>query len=339
QPLFDLERWAGYRQGSLSAESGELRLQLERQRLMLETARAFLDTLTAQAALVAARAREAAASKLASRAQASFRVGVAAMPERLDAEARLDLARADSLSAENDLNQTRARLISLIGRPAGVLGPMLISDVPAAPSPARAELWEAEAEAHALAVRLAVVQFGMARQGKRKSVGKALPKIEAFGEVGRDRSSDTALGGATVRDQAVGVQLRMPLYAGGGISAQIRKSEKEALQAEFALKDDIRLARLAARQAYLAQGSAAAQLAAMRKAVVSARQAALATHRGYDVGLRSLTEVLDADERSFAAERNRAAAGAQYAFAILQLQASVGALTDRPLPAGLGEPQ
>jgi outer membrane protein len=336
--MFDLERWAGYRQGELSAESGELRLRLERQRLMLETARAFLDATTAQAALSAARAREEAAEKLAVQLEASFRVGTAAMPEKLDAEARRDLARADRLRAANDLDQARATLASLTGRSVDELMSPQLSKTPVDLSPVQLAKWEDQAAGKAIAVQLAEVQFGVAKQGKDKALGGALPKVEAFGEISRDRSSDTSVrSGATVRDQAIGVQVKMPLYAGGGTTAQMRKSEKEALQAEFALADDMRLARLTARQAFLARQSAASQVAAMRQATISARKAAESVHSGYKVGLRSITEVLDADERSFIAERNLAIAGAQYVFAFLQLRASIGELTDRPLPTVYGE--
>jgi len=70
--------------------------------------------------------------------------------------------------------------------------------------------------------------------------------------------------------------------------------------------------------------------------VVSAGKAAQAAHRGHEVGLRSITEVLDADERSFAAERDLAAAAAQLVFAELQLRASIGELAGKPVPAVFG---
>lgn len=338
QSLFDLERWAGYRQGQLSADAGELKLQMERQRLMLEVSQAFLDTVTAQSALASAKAREAAAAKLAIQAETSFRVGIAAKPEQLDAESRRDLARADRLQAENNLNQARARLASLIGEPIGKLALPQLSDTPADPSPDQPGYWENQAAEHALAVKLAEIQFGIAKEDKQKSLGGALPKVQAFAEINRDRATDSMLNsGRTGRDQAVGVQVKVPLYAGGGITAQMRKSEKQAVQAEFALADDVRLARLTARQAFLAMQAARAQMAAMQQATLSTRQDALATHTGYRVGLRSITDVLDADERTFTAETNLAVARSQYIFAILQLKASIGALTGKPLPSVFGE--
>lgn len=337
QSLFDLERWAGYRQGELSAETGELKLRLERQRLMLEAAQATLDVATAQAALVAARAREEAAARLAAQAEASFRVGVAAKTDRLDAEARHDLARADRLKAENDLDQAKATLASLIAQPVDAVAPLPLADNLSDPQPDNPEAWENRAAHEALPVRLADLQFNVAEEGETKALGGALPKVEAFAEFNRDHSGDTQLGSpATVRDRSVGVQVKMPLYAGGGTSAQMRKSEKERLQAEFSLQDDVRLARLTARQAFLALQAASAQVRAMQKASVSAAQAAEAAHLGHEVGLRTVTEVLDADERKFTADKNLAAAKSQYIFASLQLRASVGDLTGKPLPAEFG---
>jgi len=337
QPLFDLERWAGYRQGELSAEAGELKLQLERQRLILEAAQAALDVATAQAALIAATAREEAADKLAVQANAAFRVGVSAVTDRLDAETRRDLARSDRLTAENDLDHARATLASLTSQTIDTVELPPFAEHPARPEPDSPEYWEEKAADLALPVRLAQLQFGVAKEEQRKALGGALPKVEAFAEFSRDRSGDTMLdSGATVRDQAVGVQLRVPLYSGGGTWAQMRKSDKKALQAEFSLQDDMRLARLTARQSLLAVDAAAAQMTAMQQASASAAQAAKAAHLGHEVGMRTLTEVLDADERKFTADRNLAAARAQYLFANLQLRASIGTLADHPWPESFG---
>jgi len=338
QPLIDLQRWAGYRQGELSAEAGALKLELEQQRLMLETARALLGVATAQASLEAAQAREDAAAKLATQAGAAYRVGTAARTDLLDAEARHDQAKAERLAARNDLDQARALLTSLTGMPVDMVAAPKISNDPGLPLPAGVSHWEQLASEKAIAVKLAAVQFDVAKQEEKRALGGALPKVEAFAEVSRDRAGDSMFGtGTTLRDRSVGIQFRMPLYAGGGTRAQMRKSKNQSVQAEFALEDDMRLARLTARQAYLSLQSAAAQVRATGKARASAEQAAKAAHLGHKVGLRSVSEVLDADERKFAADRNLAVARAQYVFATLQLRASIGELAGEPLPTFLGE--
>jgi len=339
QPLFDLERWAGYREGELSAMAGEMQLRLERQRLILETAQAYLETATAQAALFAAKAKEEAARSLSERAQAMFEAGVAAVNERLDADARRDLARAERFSAESDLDQARSRLASLTGVEVERVGlPAIPGDV-SLPEPARPDTWESRAMEDAISVRLARLQFQVAEAEELRNWGSSVPKVEAFAGVEGSRATTGELGiGSRTLDQSIGVQASLPLFAGGGDLARIRKSKKASLQAEFALQDDIRLARLTARQAFLEYSAAISRLKAMRQAVVSAKEASEAARAGHEVGLRTMTDVLDADERRFEAEKRLVEAEAQLVFAVLQLRASVGMLDSQPLPREFRNP-
>ncbi len=336
QPLFDLERWAGYRQGEISAEAGEMRLRLERQRLMLETAQTYLEAVTAQSALRAARAREEAAERLALQAEAVFAAGVSAFNERLDADARRDLARAERLVAENSLDQATERLASLTGNMAVKVSPPIISSGLSVSLPDNSESWELRAAEEALSVRLARLQFRTAEEEETRAWGSGMPKVEAFASLEGNQATSGQLGGTQSRNQAVGVQLAVPLFAGGGDRARLKKSQKAALQTEFALQDDIRLARLTARQAFLGYSASILQLHAMQKAIVSVTEAADAARMGHEVGLRTMTEVLDADERRFQAERNLAEAEAQLIFAELQLKSSVGVLDREPLPEVFG---
>ncbi|MCF7821388.1 MAG: TolC family protein [Mariprofundaceae bacterium] len=343
QPLFDLERWAGYRQGEVSAEAGEMRLRLERQRLILETVQTYLEVVTAQSALRAARAKEEAAERLALQAEAVFEAGVSAFNERLDADSRRDLARAERLLAENNLDQATERLDSLTGVMAAKVSPPAIFSELSASLPEQSEVWELRAAEEALSVRLARLQFRTAEEEETKAWGSGMPKVEGFASIQGNRATSGQLGtGTRARDEAVGVQVTLPLFSGGGDWAQLRKSKKAALQTAFALQDDIRLARLTARQAFLGYSASILQLHAMQKAIVSVKEAADAARMGHEVGLRTMTEVLDADERRFEAEKNLAEAEAQLVFAELQLKSSVGVLDTEPLPevfgAGLKSP-
>jgi len=336
QPLFDLERWAGYRQGAISAETGEMRLRLERQRLILETAQAYLEAITADSALRAARAKEDAAERLAAQAQALFESGVAAVNDRLDADARRDLAMAERLNAENALDQALSTLASLTGSDS-----LQVAEASIAPSIAppdtKPAVWEQQASVNALSVRLARLQFRSAEEDALKAVGSSLPKVEAFASLQGSRATSGQLGmGSRTRDRAIGVQVSVPLFAGGGDLAQVRKSKRAALQAQFSLEDDIRLAKLTARQSYQGYVAAISQLYAMRKAVASAKEASNAARMGHEVGLRTMTEVLDADERYYEAEKNLAGAEAQFVFAELQLKSSVGSLDSEPIPEVFG---
>lgn len=335
QPLFDLSRWAGYRQGELSAQSGELKLRLERQKLMLETALTALEVATAREALDAAEAQERAAAKAAAEAAAAYRAGTRGKTEKLEAESRRDLAAAARLAAGNRLLRAEAALASMTGTADTAVVMPAIADHPAAYGVS--DSWQQQAQERSVPVLLSQKRLEMAEQQAERSLGTALPKVEAFAEVGRDRQGDTMLNSpATVNSNAVGVQVRVPLYAGGGTTAQMRKDESSRLAAGYALADDVRLARLSAQQAWLALSDAAVRITAMRQAVLSARQASDAIGVGYRAGLRNIGELLDADERLHRAEADLATARAQLVAASLQLKASAGRLDGEPLPAIYG---
>ncbi|HKI61758.1 MAG TPA: TolC family protein [Mariprofundaceae bacterium] len=337
QPLFDLERWAGYRQGMISAESGEMKLRMERQRVMLETAQAALDMLASYSAVQAATAREQAAEQLAVQSRATFEAGVSPVNERLDAESRRDLVRAERIQAENNYEQAREKLASLTGAMVdGVQLPVIAGELQL-PQPATPDAWGEWAVSHALPARLSRLQWQSAEQENTKAWGSNLPKVEAYAQLQGNRATSGQLGGTRSRSDSLGVQVSMPVFSSGGGVATIRKGQKAVLQAEFSMQDDIRLARLSARQAFRAYVAALAELKAMRQAIITAREAAEAARMGREVGLRTVSEVLDADERRFTAEKDLAAAQAKLVFAELQLTASIGELDSRQLPVIYGK--
>lgn len=332
QPLFRLDRWAALAQGKLSAEMGELSLSLARQGLLLEVASAYADVLVAQAALAAAQAQEEAVRHLRDQAQAAFAVGTATVNDALEAQSRLDRVRSDRIRVENDLATARARLSSLIGEEAEELvgfGAHFAAEVL---QPDDAAHWGRLGAGEALAVKLGEKKLAVAKQEVRRVFGVALPSVDAVAGLEREKNTNNIFGtGSTVRTESIGVQLEVPLYAGGGTRAQIRKARKLQVRAEYDLAEERRKAELAARQAFLNVRAAAAQVKALKQARLSAAKAQEAARLGYDVGLRTIVERLDAEDRLAASRRDLARAKAAYLVARLNLAATIGKLDESEL--------
>jgi len=336
QPLFDLSRWASYQQGAVSEEIGEMRLRVEKQKLMLEAAQAYLDVVLTESSLRATQAKKGAATRLAAQAQAMFKSGMSAVNERLDAEAKLDLVSAEEISAENEWNQAKARFESLTGTRSSHVEMPYIPEKLTAPDMSQEDAWIERAEDGALPVLLARLQFNAAVEAESKSWADGLPKVEVFTELSGSRSTSGQLGATKTQNQTLGIQLNMPLFSGFGTWAQYRKSKKSIIRAEFSLQDDVRLARLTAQQSFLAYTAALKRLKAMRKAVQSAKETAKGARMGVQVGLRTILDVLDADERRFDAEKRLTEAEGQLVFAELQLSSSIGMLDAVQIPLLFG---
>jgi len=328
QPLFDVEKWATYQQGKISASTGEVKLAMQRQQTILKASAAWLNVMRAQAAFSAAQASEQAMSKLAMQAKAAFEVGTASVNHSLSANSRRDLIKAARIRADQVLAQAEAQLHSLVGEKMIVSLKLHQGMMPLHANPDNLEIWEQRAEATALGVQLSGQAVAMADAGHLKSVGGAMPTLQLVADLDRNKSSDGPFGGSTVKTVSIGIELSMPLYAGGATWAKQRKSTHEKIQAEFNMAEAKRTARLVARQSLLGLRTTAAEVKALDAALSSAKTEEKAAHAGFEVGVRSITDVLDAEERLAVAKQRFADVVARHAMVYLELLASADKLDE-----------
>ena len=160
------------------------------------------------------------------------------------------------------------------------------------------------------------------------------------------------------RDISGGVQVKIPLYAGGGLVAQERASVASLEQRESQLEAARRGAAQQVRDLYLALQSSMEQADALQAAVRSSQLALEANHEGYRAGVRVNIDVLNAQQQLFQARQNLASTRYAVLLNQLRLKAAIGALDDAdiaavdgylkapagsstataPVPAGNGQP-
>lgn len=327
QPLFDVAKWASYQQGKISAATGALKLAMQRQQTILQAAAAWLSVMRAQAAFAAAQASEQAMKRLAIQAKVSFDVGTVAINDALAARSRRDLAKAKRIRARQLLDQAKAELYSLVGKQIVVSVDLHHGLQPLHANPDDLNAWQQQAERAALTVRLRDQAIAMADAAHLQAIGSATPKLQLVATWGREKNSDGIFGRSADKDTSIGIEFSMPLYAGGSSWAKQRKSSKEKVQAEFEREEAKRSARLAALQSLLGLRTTAAEVAALDVALSSAETETKAAQASFDVGVRTITEALDAEERLAVARQNYADAVARHAMAYLQLLASADKLT------------
>jgi len=327
QPLFRLDRWAVFAQGKLASEIGELKLSLERQVLLLAVAGAYVDVLVAREDMAAIEAQEKAVSHLREQANAAFDVGTATVNDALEAESRLDLVRADRIQVENALDTARENFESLTGATTENLFLFAQDTSLESPEPKQRDYWRNAGMHQALSGLLAEKKMEVAKQEVSKSFGLALPGVDLVVGLSREKVTNNLFDtGSTVKTEQLGLQLEVPLYAGGATMAQLRKARKLQVKAEYELRDARREAGLTATRAYLRVKATASRVRAMKRGLISANKAKEAAHAGYDVGLRTIVELLDAEDRAAKARRDLVHIKAEYLLSRLQLDSSVGKL-------------
>lgn len=175
QPLFDLEKWSAFRQGKISAATGELQLAVQRQQTMLQAAAAWLDVMRTKSAFEAARAGEQAMERLAMQAEASFEAGLSAVNDSLAAGSRHALAKARRIQAGQMLAQAEAELHSLAGRVVTAPADLRRGISPLTAEPDALEVWEQRAENNAFEVLLGDQGVAMADAGKMRPLARPCP--------------------------------------------------------------------------------------------------------------------------------------------------------------------
>jgi outer membrane protein len=139
------------------------------------------------------------------------------------------------------------------------------------------------------------------------------------------------LGDARQDELLVGVELQIPLYAGGRIGTERAESAARFTSAQNNLLLQNRLASQQSRIAYLDVVSGISQVTALKQALASSNLALEATQAGFEVGTRTSVDVLISLRETYRTQRDYAGSRYQYLLNKLRLKQAAGILTEDDL--------
>ncbi|MDK3024930.1 TolC family outer membrane protein [Cupriavidus taiwanensis] len=330
QPLFRWDRWETYKQGELAALAGEVSFHQAELDLITRSAQAYFDVLAAQDNLYLARAQKKAIAEQLEQAKRNFEVGTATIVDANDAQARFDLATSTEIAAQSDLEIKRATLQQITGKPVDeLMGLRPEAPIPG-PQPPDVNAWAAQAETSNLQVNLASYNLETAQRETNKAKAGHLPSVDLVASYGFNNQTGSATQAISTHYNAsqIGVQLTLPIFAGGQIQSRVRETlalaDKAASDLEFAR----RTAAQTARQTYSGVSNGLAQVKALEAAERSATSAVESNQLGYDVGVRINIDVLNAEAQLFSTRRDLARARYDTIMNGLRLKASTGVLQE-----------
>ncbi|WP_245591288.1 TolC family outer membrane protein [Derxia gummosa] len=337
QPLFRWQNYVGWQQAKLAVAASEATLLQAQQDLRLRLTRAYLDVLAAEDTVAFVRAKKAAIAEQLASAKRNFEVGTATITDTNEAQARYDLAIAEELGAENDVATRRTALLQVSGRLPGELVPLRAPVTLAAPDPASIDDWVAAAEADNPQVQAAGINAEIAMREIERARAGHLPTVDVVASRNYQSNIQTyAISGipnTSLRTDSIGLQLSVPLFAGGGTQARVRETVSLDEQARQNTENARRQAAQTARQTYLGVTTGLAQVRALETAEKSSQSALDSNLLGYKVGVRVNIDVLNAQQQLFSTRRDLAKARYDAIYTGLQLKAAAGRLGDDELVA------
>jgi outer membrane protein len=329
QPLFRWQNWVSYDQSKLQVAQAEVNFTQARQDLILRVAQAYFDAIYAGENLKAVEANKLAIGQQLESAKKNFEVGTATITDTHEAQARYDLAQAQEIAAQSDLEVKQRTLQSIIGKEPGPLAPTRKDAQLAQPQPNDMNQWVAAAEKDSLTVQVQQANADIAAREVDKQRAGHYPTLDLVANVGTSKSYGSTTFGLLDTDyQNVGLQINIPLFLGGQVVSRQREAAANRGAALSALEATRRGAALSARQYYLGVSNGLAQVRALKAALISSQSALESNKLGYEVGVRINIDVLNAENQVYVTRRDLAKATLDTLMAQLRLKAAVGSLGD-----------
>lgn len=336
QSLINLAAWYDYQGAKASDQAQLLNFQAQEQELILRVATAYFEVLRTIDILETREQEEEAAERQFEQASQREEVGLVAITEVYEAQAAYDLARNNTILAEDALDSAYEALEAITGQPHPNLEG-LSAEFPIEPIEGEMAMWTEEALNNNLS--LLAAEFGVEA---RQEVARArrsdhLPTVSLQGGYNHSESASEfgseggQRAGGAFEGTSVSLSVSIPLYSGHAVSARREAAEYDVVAQQEQRNLIRRQTRQDIRNAYRRVNTDAMVVDQRQQAIRSARSALEATEAGYEVGTRNIVDVVQARQQLFRALRDYAEARYNYVLDTLTLQQITGMLTPQDI--------
>lgn len=330
--LYDHSRWLGLDQAELTAEQSDATYAAAVQQLIVRTVTAYLDVLRAQDNLDFVQAEKRAIERQLEQTKQRFEVGLTAITDVHEAQANYDNTVAQEIVAENNIELAREALRVITGKyhdRLDVLDTQRFAASP--PSPKAVTEWLDIAEESNLTLLAQRLAMDVAKMDIDIATAGHYPTLSLTGSYGdtKTESENRFINNETPfqNSRSIGLNVSVPIYQGGQVSAQTDRARALFISAGEDLELAHRQAVQSVRSSYNDVKAAISTIRALEQAVLSAESALKATEAGFDVGTRTIVDVLNSTRNLFNARANLSGSRYDFIQAMVTLKQAAGNLT------------
>lgn len=331
QPIFRKQNLVQMDQSKIQVSQADKQLYLSQQTLILRTTQAYFDVLLAQDKIDLIVAQKAAILSQLDQAKANFEVGTTTITDVNEAQARYDLTVAQEIAAINEYQIAKHSIQAITGEIPQKLATVK-ADIQTNSLEQSMDKWLEVAAQNNLNIQIQQDTLKFSEQEVERLRAGHLPTLDAVASYTNNYANGSANGfGSDLKNGTIGLQLQIPLYQGGAISSRVRQAEWNRQKAQ----DDVEIARsqteLETQRAYLNLSTGIAQVKAYEQALISSQSQLDSTKLGYEVGVRTSVDVLNAQQQFFSAKRDLLQARYNYLVNIIRLKAASGVVAEPDL--------
>ena len=330
QPLYHHDYYVQLRQSDARVRQAEAEYHVAQQGLLLRVAELYFIVLSETDTLQFSQAEKQAIARQLEQIRQRFEVGLVAITDVHEAQARFDLASSQEIEAQTRLASSREVLREVTGMlptKLSVLSDSAVSTVTLPqPEPQDVEAWVDTTRNQNFKIIAAQATTDVAAQNVEAQRAGHYPTLDAVLNHGYG-SSGGAFGDRETLDSAIGLQLSVPLYSGGAVNSRVREAQHRLVESKQVLEQQQRAAVRETRNSYMRVLASISQVYALRQATVSNQSALDATQAGAEVGTRTTVDVLNAQRDLYRAQRDLSRARYEYVLNMVRLKQAAGMLS------------
>ncbi len=337
QPLFRLDKWFLNKQAKENLEAAEAQFAYQQQELIIKVTKAYFKVLSARANLEAKVATEKALRNQYDSVLERFNTGSVSRIELAEAKAALNRAESDKVQAEGNVDISFEELNSIVGRQVKLITPLNTSLDYVAPR-TDVENEVSKGLTNNYLIIEAKNRLEAADANTKSKSSNYLPKIDLNANANRRTSKQYTFDGVDsnidlpftipteTENRIYSIQFSMPLFTSGLNNSQRRqallqevKSEEQLILVERGIVQQIRTLHTALRTSEL-------NIASLKSAVESSKDALEATKLGYELNSRNLIDLLQAEKNYSESINNLSQATYSFIVTSLQYKQAIGNL-------------
>lgn len=335
QELYQRSSWLTLQTTEKAARQADSQYAATQQNLILRVAQAYFDVLRAKDNLAFVRAEKASVARQLEQTKQRFDVGLSAITDVHEAQAEYDGVLANEVLAENALINSYEGLREITGQQYSDLNELDTRRFSVSKQKQTPEELVKEAEEKNLSLLAARIGLDLAKDQIRLASSGNLPSLslDAGYNMMHEYNDDNTYASVydPINNFSIGVNFTMPLYTGGKITSSTKQAEFGYVQAGQNLEATYRAVSKNVRANNNNINASIGAIRAYQQTVISAKSALEATQAGFEVGTRTIVDVLDATRRLYNANQNLSNARYDYILSVLQLRQSIGSLSEQDI--------
>lgn len=331
QAIFNYQAWAATKQAKASVRAAQAKFNDAAQDLILRTAQAYFATLLSEDTLEFALAKKRANHRQLNQAKQRFNVGLDAITSVYEAQAAYDQSVAEVISARNNKENENERLRKLTNHVYDNISPLRNKKIPLVrPEPDDVNAWINVGIKQNYLLYYQKYLLLAAKENIKNQAAGSWPVFSIQGNASqthREIDGRSSVFAPTRSTNAyVGLSMNFPIVQGGLVQSQTRQAQHEYSIVSEQFERQYRDIIVESRIAFNTILDGISKVKADRQTVISQQNSVESTEAQFEVGTRTMVDVVNAQQKLFDAQRELARDQYGLINALLRLKYLAGTL-------------